>query len=103
MAVVAELGSLEDVSMLKMKRNIISMAISALTLVMSLAAMVSTRGAGMEGLRTTFSLIIYASVALAIAFAFACSAMIRGEEPILLTLVAFALPPLLIFIALLYR
>ena len=82
-----------------MRRNVISIVISIMTLVISIAAMVSSHGLGMEGLRTTFSLIIYGGIALTVAFVFALTAMMHGEEPLILTLMAFALPPLLAFIA----
>ena len=82
-----------------MKRNLVSVAISVVTLLVG-AAMLSSRGGGMEqGLSGAFFLIIYGSIALTIAFAFALAAMMRGEEPFILTLIAFILPPLLGFIA----
>jgi hypothetical protein len=83
-----------------MKRNVVSVAISLITLLIGAATMLSSRGSGMErGLSSAFFLIIYGSISLTLAFAFALAAMMRGEEPILLTLIAFVVPPLLGVIA----
>jgi polysaccharide pyruvyl transferase WcaK-like protein len=85
-----------------MKRNAISILISILTALIGAAVFISGRGAGMEALSSLFHLIIFGSFALVVAFIFAASAMLRGEEPVGLTLLAFSLPPLIGVAAILF-
>jgi len=76
-----------------MRRNVVSLVFYVATVLMCYVATVRSPS-GIEALRTLKYLIIFGGAGLFVAFVFAWVAMMRGEEPLALTLVAFALPPL---------
>ena len=77
-----------------MKPNVTSLAVSVITAVVSAAIVVQGRGSGMEGLSSVFALIIVAAIGFSVAFILALVAMLRGEQPFIVTLTAFAIPPI---------
>jgi len=52
----------------------------------------------MEALGTLWFIIGFGTIGLVVSFAFACAAMMRGETPVALTLLGFALPPLTVVV-----
>ena len=82
-------------------RNLVSLVISGITIVSAGASEASAAGAGMEALGSLFHEIILGGLGLLVAFLFACSAMARGEQPLVLTLLAFSIPPLAILFVIL--
>ena len=78
-------------------RNIVSLAFSIFTIIICTVIGISGSGTGMtNALHAVFLEIIIGGLGLSLAFAFGCFALVRGEQPMLLSLVAFAMPPLII-------
>lgn len=73
--------------------NLGSITASVLTIVAYAVIYSHASGRGPSILGDVVALFIVAGVGLTLAFILAMAAMIRGEEPFLVTLIAFGVPP----------
>lgn len=83
--------------------NIASITVSVITIVLYVVIYFQGAGQGPSILGNLIALFVVAGVGLTIAFILAMTAMMRGEDPMLVTLLALGVPPLWVVFLILHR